>query len=75
MIHAFLLIAYLGIGDSRQLISNDMYFYSIDRCNYFASQLAKRYGNYSHNDYMDIRDRITVYCIPKQIDPNKIEVY
>jgi len=75
MIHAFLLMAYLGTGDSRALISNDMYFYSIDKCNYFASQLAKRYGNYVSSQFTDPKDRVTVYCIPKRVDPRSVEVY
>ena len=65
-------MAYLGTGDSRTLISNDMYFYSIDRCNYFASQLAKRYGNYV---ITNPKDTVTVYCIPKRVDPRSVEVY
>ena len=30
------------------MVSKDMYFYDIQRCNWFASQLTKRYGNYSY---------------------------
>jgi len=75
MIHAFLLMAYLGTGDARKLISGDMYFRSIDRCNYFASQLAKRYGNYVSSQFIDPKDRVTVYCIPKKVNPNAVEVY
>ncbi len=66
---------YLGAGDGRYLSSSDMYFASIDRCNYFAGQLAKRYGNYQHSDYLAPADRVTTYCIPKLIKKGSIEVY
>ena len=46
MIHVFLLLVYLGSGDDRKLVSGDMYFRNINTCNYFASRLAKKYGNY-----------------------------
>jgi len=75
MEHVFLLLVYLGVGDSRNLISNDMYFRSITECNFFASELAKRYGNYRYYSYIDQKDRVTAYCIPKLIDPNSVKVY
>ncbi len=66
--HVFLLLVYLGTSENRVLVSADMYFKNIDRCNYFASQLAKRYGNYGSIDWMDPKDRATIYCVPKYID-------
>lgn len=75
MIHVFLLLVYLGTGDSRQLVSGDMYFKSVDDCNYFASRLAKKYGNYSHLSYVDPRDRTTAYCIPKLVNAQNTKVY
>mgnify|MGYP001291177271 CR=1 FL=1 len=75
MVHAFLLLVYLGTGDARQLISNDMYFRSIDDCNYFASRVAKRYGNYSYRDLMDSKDRVTSYCVPKYINADDVRLY
>jgi len=75
MVHVFLLMLYLGTGESRQLVSNDMYFWDVNDCNYFASKLAKRYGNYRYRDYLDPQDRATVYCIPKYVDQNKIRIY
>jgi hypothetical protein len=75
MEHVFLLLVYLGAGDGRNLISNDMYFRSITDCNFFASELAKRYGNYRYYSYIDPKDRVTAYCIPKLIDPNSVKVY
>ena len=75
MIHVFLMMVYLGTGDSRKLISNDMYFASINDCNYFASQVSKRYGNYRHLEYLHPKDRVTAYCVPKHIKAGSVEVY
>ena len=75
MVHVFLLLVYLGTGDSRQLVSGDMYFWSIDDCNYFASRLAKRYGNYRYSDYLDPKDRVTSYCVPKYLKEGSVRIY
>jgi len=75
MLHVFLLLVYLGTGDTRELISDNMYFRSIDDCNYFASQLAKRYGNYRHYHALDPRDKVTAYCVPKYVQNGSVEVY
>lgn len=75
MIHVFLLMVYLGTGDDRRLVSNNMYFASIVDCNYFASQVSKRYGNYSHLEYLHPKDRVTAYCVPKHIKAGSVEVY
>ena len=75
MIDAFLLLVYLGTGDFRKLDSADMYFYSVTECNYFASQVSKRYGNYSYSQYIDERDRVTAYCVPRRVDPEPVKVY
>ena len=60
MIHAFLLIVVLG----EKTISNDMYFRNLNDCNYFASQIVKRYGNYDHMDYVPKKHRSLAYCKP-----------
>jgi hypothetical protein len=75
MIHVFLLMVYLGVGDDRQLISNDMYFHSVIDCNFFAKEITRRYGNYRDLYKMDSRDRVTAYCIPKHIDKDSVKVY
>jgi hypothetical protein len=75
MIHVFLLMVYLGTGDDRRLVSNTMYFYSVTECNFFASQISKRYGNYLYRDFIDSRDRVTAYCLPKHIIEGSVEVY
>jgi hypothetical protein len=75
MAHVFLLLVYLGTGESRYLESGDMYFWDIDRCNYFASQVTKRYGNYKHSYIMDSKDRVTAYCVPRYVEIGKVKVY
>ena len=73
MVHVFLLQLYLGIGEQRRLISNDMYFRSIVQCNFFAKELSKRYSTYAA---MDKRDRATAYCVPKYVQEGTgIEIY
>jgi hypothetical protein len=63
MTHAFLLFVYLGVGAEKNLVSNDMYFYDIDRCNYFASRITREYGN----SYYYKGSNITAYCLPKLV--------
>jgi len=67
MVHAFMLVVVLGVGDFRQVLPNPMYFYSIDRCQYFAKAVPKQYGNYGHRYHVDPKDRITAYCKPVYI--------
>jgi hypothetical protein len=59
VIHAFLLFVFLD----GKLVSNDLYFYSVDDCTYFARALHKQGG------------QITAYCLPKLIDSDKVKVY
>ena len=61
MIHAFLLFVYLD----GKLVSNDLYFRSIDDCTYFARALHNQAG----------KRKITAYCLPKLTDPDKVKVY
>ena len=75
MVHVFLLLVYLGTGDERKLVSGDMYFADIERCNWFASQLYNRYGNYKYSQYMDPKDRVTTYCLPKYVNQENIVIY
>ena len=75
MVHVFLLMVYLGVGDDRKLVSNDMYFRDLNDCNWYAKNIAKRYGNYGNVDRMDSRDRVTAYCLPKFVDENRVRIY
>jgi hypothetical protein len=75
MMHVFLLLVYLGTGDTRQLTSGDMYFRDVNDCNYFASKVSKRYGNYEYLSYIDPKDRVTAYCVPRYINSENVKVY
>ena len=70
-----MLLVYLGTGDDRRLESGNMHFESIIECNYFASQVTKRYGNYNYRDYIDAKDRATAYCVPRQVKSGTVKVY
>lgn len=75
MMDVFLLLVYLGTGEDRKLDSGNMHFYSIDRCNYFAKHISKRFGNYGYQQLLDKRDRVTSYCVPRNVDPKTTKVY
>lgn len=68
MTHAFLLFVYLGIGVEKQLVSNDMYFYDINRCNYFASRISRQYTN----SYYRRGSNITAHCLPVLVGKNVV---
>ena len=71
MIHAFLLVVILG----GKVQSQDMYFRSVTDCNYFASQITKRYGNYGSLSGVPAKHRATAYCKPVYVDPQKTKIY
>ena len=75
MVHAFLLLVYLGTGETRSLVSGDMYFYSIVDCNFYAAQVSKRYGNYRSIESINPKDRVTAYCVPKNVNPETVRIY
>lgn len=62
MVHAFLLFVFVGLGDDKRLVSNDMYFRSVDSCIYYAQRLH-------HQGQL-----ITSYCIPKLV-PKGMQIY
>jgi len=62
--HVFVLLLWVG-GD---LKSSDMYFYDLERCNWFASKLVKRYGNYSYRHNIPKDMRATAYCEPRYVN-------
>ena len=61
MVHAFLLFVFL----EGKLVSNDMYFFDIERCNFFASRISREYGS---KGYYYESSKITAYCLPKLVD-------
>ena len=62
MKHAFLLFVFLGVGEDKKLVSNDMYFADLNECVYFAQKLHKQGEN------------ITSYCLPKMVDED-VRIY
>jgi len=71
MVHVFVLMLYIGVGNERTLASGDMYFYSVHDCNYFAEHLSKRYGYRIANE----KDLGVAYCVPRLVDPKKVTIY
>ena len=68
MIHAFLLIVYLGT----KIVSQDMYFYDINQCKYFAERLNKQ-PPVPNNKVGDDKPKFLSYtavCVPKVVKPN-----
>ena len=59
MIHAFLLFVFLD----GKLVSNDLYFRSLDECLSFSQRIARQGKS------------VTSFCLPKFIDPKKVRVY
>lgn len=72
MTHVFVLVLMLG---GKVQGGQPMYFYSIERCNYFASQLTKRYGNYKEKSMVPEEHRATAYCKPVWVDTQQVLVY
>jgi len=75
MIHVFVLLLYIGQGDGKRLVSGDMYFYDVKECNWYASQLVKRYGNYKYSYKVPPDLKATAYCEPRYIKKDSMEVY
>lgn len=73
MLHAFLLTVYLG----QQVISKDMYFYSIDDCRYFAERLNKQPAvpNMTAGEGLPKRRSYVAVCEPKFVSPERVKIY
>jgi len=71
MVHVFVLMLYMG----DKLVSNDMMFYDINRCNYFASRMTKTSGNYGYYHNMPVDKKRTAYCVPRLVDQAKHKIY
>ena len=69
--HVFVLMVYLGYGDDRTLLSEDMYFYRVDLCNKEASEVVKRYSTHG----IEVEDRVVAYCVPKYLNQVPKNVY
>jgi len=62
MKHVFLLFVFLGIGEDKKLVSNDLYFKDLNDCVWYAQKLHKQ------------GSQITSYCLPKLVRKD-LEVY
>lgn len=62
ILHAFLLTVWLGVGEDKRKVSDDMFFRSVDECVYFSQRLHKQGQN------------ITAYCLPVVVN-DKTKVY
>ncbi len=69
--HVFVLMVYLGYGDDRILLSEDMYFHRVDFCNKVASEVVKRYSTHG----IEVEDRVVAYCVPKYLNQVPKNVY
>jgi hypothetical protein len=63
MIHAFLLFVFIGIGEDKKLVSNDLYFKDLNDCLWYAQKLHKQ------------GSEITSYCLPRSIDSGTVRLY
>lgn len=75
MVHVFLLLLYVGSGESEKLVSGDMYFRDVNDCNYYASRLTMRYGNYKYTSRMQGKHKATAYCVPKYVEEGSVVIY
>tara|TARA_Y100000004_G_scaffold166900_1_gene199035 strand:- start:1568 stop:1762 length:195 start_codon:yes stop_codon:yes gene_type:complete len=62
ILHAFLLTVWVGIGEDKRKVSDDMYFRNINDCVYYAQRLHKQ------------GQKVTAYCLPVVVN-DKTKVY
>ena len=72
MIHAFVLVFILGGAEQR---GQPMYFIDVNRCNYFASRIVKRYGNYHYSAQVPNEHKATAYCKPVWVSKDTKPMY
>ena len=72
MVHAFVLVFLLGGAEQKR---QPMYFRDINQCNYFASRIVKRYGNYHYSSQVPPEHKATAYCKPVYIPSNTEGLY
>ena len=72
MIHAFLLMVYLG----EAVVSKDMYFKNINDCMYFAERLNNQpmVPNRNAQEGVDKLVKYVAVCVPKYVG-NNIKLY
>ena len=69
MMHAFLLMVYMG----EALVSKDMYFKNINDCLYFAERLNKQpmVPNRNAQEGSDKLVKYVAVCVPKPVGTNQ----
>ena len=70
MTHLFLLMVLVN----GQVESADMWFYDINRCNYFANAIVKGKVERTLN-YEPKGIALAAYCLPRRADPEKVRPY
>jgi len=70
MTHLFLLMVLVN----GQVQSADMWFYDINRCNYFANAIVKGKVERTLN-YEPRSIALAAYCLPRRADPEKVRPY
>jgi len=68
--HLFLLMVLVN----GQVESADMWFYDINRCNYFANAIVKGKVERTLN-YEPKGIALAAYCLPRRADPEKVRPY
>jgi len=70
MTHLFLLMVLVN----GQVESSDMYFYDINRCNYFANAIVK--GKVERTIKAEPRQiTLAAYCLPRVANPEEVRAY
>lgn len=59
--YVFLLLLYIGTGESRELVDATLTFTLLDDCNRHAAALVQRYSTHG----ITPQDRAVAYCVPK----------
>ena len=72
MVHAFMLMVVIGVGEFREIQPNPMYFQRLHDCLYYAERTVKQYKNYPWDAHVDPRDRVTAYCKPVYVEKGTV---
>ena len=55
MVHAFMLMVVIGVGEFREIQLSPMYFQRLHDCLYYAERTVKQYKNYPWDAHVDPR--------------------
>ena len=70
MVYVFVLLVFVGFGDTRKLVSDDMHFQSVEACNFHAREIVRRYGH-----QVNQKDWGVAYCVPRLVDEADVKIY